>query len=317
MLDSGGFTELAMFGGWSVPPKTYVRAVRAYRDEIGLLQWAAPQDWMCEPDIIHGGGWKVGTHLSVADHQQRTVANFLELRHLAADLPIIPVLQGWEPHEYEACAELFLSAGVDLATEPVVGIGSVCRRGTAQQINAEIAIRRLQPFVGPMHGFGVSLEGLARYSDALGSSDSLAWSAWARRNRTHILDCDRPPQPPRPLLLVRQLPRLRPRLPAPRARRRRHPNPVRCRRPGVPMTTSARDLRYGRRGGGWRDDAAPRLIGRPCEVCGRPMLVGQKTRHYVCSPRLPCCGRPADLIGNDAAIARHIAAHRDMEAGLP
>ena len=41
-----------------------------------------------------------GTHLSVAEHQARTVANYLTLRDLAPELPIIPVVQGWTVADY-------------------------------------------------------------------------------------------------------------------------------------------------------------------------------------------------------------------------
>jgi hypothetical protein len=98
-LDSGGFTELQQFGAWTVTPAEYVARVRRYRDDIGHLAWAAPQDWMCEPIVINGGRIGpitfAGTHLSVAEHQRRTVANFVQLRDLAPDLPFIPVVQGW------------------------------------------------------------------------------------------------------------------------------------------------------------------------------------------------------------------------------
>ena len=192
VLDSGGFTELGMFGGWAESAAHYAAAVRLYSEQIGMMRWAAPQDWMCEPDMIHGGGWKVGTHLSVAEHQRRTVDNLVELRSIAPDLPFIPVLQGWHPHDYEVCVEMYAAAGVDLALEPVVGIGSVCRRSETLHRLAERAIRRVAPHVGPLHGFGVSLDGLAMYGDALGSSDSLAWSFWARQDQIHLFDCDRP-----------------------------------------------------------------------------------------------------------------------------
>jgi hypothetical protein len=100
-LDSGGFTELSRYGAWQrgPSPAQYAARVRRYRDEIGHLAWAAPQDWMCEPIVIHGGavgGQRfAGTGLSVAEHQARTVANYLELRSLAPELPFVPVLQGW------------------------------------------------------------------------------------------------------------------------------------------------------------------------------------------------------------------------------
>jgi hypothetical protein len=55
-------------------------------------------EWMCEQIVIDGGriGRQrlVGTHLSVAEHQAHTVTNYLQLRTLAPDLPIVPVLQG-------------------------------------------------------------------------------------------------------------------------------------------------------------------------------------------------------------------------------
>lgn len=105
-LDSGGFTELSTQGSWAhgPSPAEYVMRVRRYADEIGGLVFAAPQDWMCEPAILHGGQFAgtrfAGTGLTVGEHQRRTVENFLELRELAPDLPFIPVLQGWSTSDY-------------------------------------------------------------------------------------------------------------------------------------------------------------------------------------------------------------------------
>jgi hypothetical protein len=189
-LDSGAFTELRDFGRWTVTPAAYVAAVRRYRDEIGQLEWAAPQDWMCEPIVISGGvvnGQRfVGTHLSVPEHQRRTVANLLELRALAPDLPFVPVLQGWTLTDYHHCVELYARAGVDLRAERRVGLGSVCRRQATEeirQITASLAALGLN-----LHGFGVKTAGLARYAEHLVSADSMAWSSNAReegRRRGH------------------------------------------------------------------------------------------------------------------------------------
>ncbi|MBN1170875.1 MAG: hypothetical protein JXA67_01770, partial [Micromonosporaceae bacterium] len=78
--DSGGFTELQQYGTWTTTPAEYVTRLRRYREEIGNLIWAAPQDWMCEPFVITGGQAGAlrfaGTRLSVAEHQRRTVANY-------------------------------------------------------------------------------------------------------------------------------------------------------------------------------------------------------------------------------------------------
>ena len=183
--DSGGFTQLQKFGDWSdVKPAAYVARVRRYRDEIGKLVWAAPQDWMCEPAIINGGwyGGKyfVGTHLSVPEHQARTVANFVQLREMAPDLPFIPVLQGYTLAEYEHCISLYDRAGIDLTTEPVVGVGSVCRREATTEI-LEIVTALIAHGVTRLHGFGVKSAGLNLYGALLTSADSLAWSFDARR----------------------------------------------------------------------------------------------------------------------------------------
>jgi hypothetical protein len=199
VLDSGGFTELRLYGRWTSTAEQYAADVRRYAAEIGQLEWCAPQDWMCEPFMLAGGNGCVGTGFTVAAHIERTVANFVELRDLLGPL-VIPVVQGWRVDEYERCVEMFDAAGVDLRAEPVVGIGSVCRRGVTEQANAEIVVRRMARMIGEhrLHGFGVSIDGLTRYGDALGSSDSLAWS-YNRRKAcrasgadSHAAECTRP-----------------------------------------------------------------------------------------------------------------------------
>jgi hypothetical protein len=172
-LDSGGFTELDTAGRWTVTEAEYVDAVSRYAAEVGKMEWAAPQDWMCEPHIL------ARTGLSVEEHQARTVANFCRLRQAAPDLPWVPVLQGWAVADYVACVGRYEAAGVDLAAEPLVGVGSVCRRQGTREANAivgEMAARGLR-----LHGFGVKVDGLARYGTDLASADSMAWSYAGRR----------------------------------------------------------------------------------------------------------------------------------------
>lgn len=192
--DSGGFTQLQKYGAWTISPREYVARLYRYRDEIGHLLWAAPQDWMCEPIVIAGGyagGQRfAGTGLSVAEHQRRTVANFAQLRELAPDLPIIPVVQGWNREDYLRCVELYQRMiGLDLTRVPLVGLGSVCRRqGTTEagriiQALHTTGVRRL-------HGFGFKILGLMAHGHLLTSADSLAWSIDARR-RPPLPGCTR------------------------------------------------------------------------------------------------------------------------------
>ncbi len=175
VLDSGVFSELSDHGRWTLPPETYVAVVRRYREHIGCLAWAAPQDWMCEPAMV------AKTGLSVREHQRRTVENVVRLRQLAPDLPIIPVVQGWRLGDYLRCVNDYAAVGIDLTAEPLVGIGSICRR----QATAEIAeiVEALWARGIRLHGFGVKADGLRRYGHYLASADSMAWSFRGRYSR--------------------------------------------------------------------------------------------------------------------------------------
>ena len=179
-LDSGGFSELARHGRWTITPGDYVTAVRRYREEIGGLDWAAPMDWMCEPAMLGGGAGAVGTGLTVAEHQHRTVENFLELRSLAPELPIVPVIQGWTVTSYLRCVEMYQEAGVDLAAQPRVGVGSVCRRPTIVSAAMVFGVLHDECGLRNLHGFGLKCSGLAIVGDYLSSADSMAWSFAAR-----------------------------------------------------------------------------------------------------------------------------------------
>jgi hypothetical protein len=168
-LDSGAFTELHMHGEWTLSPRQYAAEVRRYRT-FGGMDWAAPQDWMCEPFMLQRTG------LSVAEHQERTVRNLLELRTIDSALPIIPVLQGYSRDDYLRCADMYTAAGVDLESEPLVGLGSVCRRQATDEI-----LEIIESFPSlRLHGFGVKTLGLRKYGHLLTSSDSMAWSFQSR-----------------------------------------------------------------------------------------------------------------------------------------
>jgi hypothetical protein len=167
-LDSGGFSELSMFGTWKITPQKYVREVRRFSSEIGNLRWAAVQDWMCEPFVLSKTG------LSVTEHQKRTIDSYKELCDLVPEIPWLPVLQGYELPDYLRHLDMYESEGIDLVKAPLVGMGSMCWRQHTSE--AELILRILAGAGLKLHMFGFKIKGLARVSDALESSDSMAWS---------------------------------------------------------------------------------------------------------------------------------------------
>lgn len=172
-LDSGGFSELTMFGRWTVSPRAYVAEVRRWSEQIGGLDWAAIQDWMCEPVVL------AKTGKDVLEHQERTINSYDTLVTLDRKLPWTPVIQGWVMSDYLRHIEMYAARGVDLRQFPVVGIGSVCRRQSTDEIAT--IIRRISGMGIKLHGFGVKRGGLQKTPGLLKSADSLAWSFGARR----------------------------------------------------------------------------------------------------------------------------------------
>lgn len=204
-MDSGGFTELKDHGRWRITPDEFVADVRRITAGVGRRpDFVAPQDWMCEPWVIFGRnrhlppgspgrfeGTKAARGLTedepeqdldaaVRFHQERTVENLLELRRLAPEIPWMPVLQGWELRHYLDCADMYAAAGIDLAAEPIVGLGSVCRRQATPEIDQIVATFHRRGL--RLHGFGVKTQGLGDYGPELASADSMAWSYDARRS---------------------------------------------------------------------------------------------------------------------------------------
>ncbi|MEU8272661.1 hypothetical protein AB0B89_36635, partial [Sphaerisporangium sp. NPDC049002] len=207
-LDSGGFSQIRQNGKWTFTPEEYVRRVRWYASEIGMPDFIAPMDWMCEPWVIagrnqhlprknplycHGTRAARGAPLegpdepfddAVGKHLQWTVENYILLYKLFMEVDpeladrLIPVIQGWSKRQYRRCYQMYLDAGIDLKAQRIVGLGSVCRRQATDEI-ADIVYMFFDLGLS-LHGFGVKTDGLALYGEELISADSLAWSQGAR-----------------------------------------------------------------------------------------------------------------------------------------
>lgn len=171
-LDSGGFTELSMYGKWTINPLEYATAVERYSEEIGGLKWAAQQDWMCEPAI------REKTGRATEYHQQKTIENLHLLRLYQPKINWMPVLQGWKRDDYYRHIEMWVASGIEPKLEPIMGLGSVCRRQHTKEI--EDLILDLSMYGIKLHSFGMKASGLYYTSVVLASTDSMAWSFTAR-----------------------------------------------------------------------------------------------------------------------------------------
>lgn len=182
--DSGGFTELSLHGKWTISPAQYVEELNKFNEKISNMDWAAPQDYMCEPNMLEKTG------LTVQHHQRLTCENFLELQSLQPDVRIIPVLQGWDIDEYWNHIDMYMEYGIDLRNYETVGMGTFCRRSNMNELLPLVI--GLEKYGIKMHGFGLNLRGVQMFGSYMQSSDSTAWNKSAILNgRKGIYLCGR------------------------------------------------------------------------------------------------------------------------------
>jgi hypothetical protein len=176
ILDSGGFNQITIHGEYRVRPIDYIRAVERFADEIGMLCWAAQQDWMVERPALASSG------RSVECHQRLTIENYCVLR--SRSKLFIPSLQGDSRDAYLRHVDQFARYGIRLDELPLVSVGSVCRMQSTPEIGR--VLTALASLGLKMHGFGVKTLGLRRFGHLLVSADSMAWSTNARKNADDI-----------------------------------------------------------------------------------------------------------------------------------
>ena len=169
-VDCGGFSSSLIAGGYRTSDAEYLQFVQKINADLFALR-----DYPCEPQILKK--W----HRTVKDHIEMTVNHHIKLLDLCADIEAEPVavVQGWKVEDYLECIDRFREQG--LITD-FVAIGSICRRGSQNQVRKIVsAIKGELPNV-KLHGFGISLNAL-RYKDvwdALYSADSGAWDFLSR-----------------------------------------------------------------------------------------------------------------------------------------
>ena len=107
------------------------------------------------------------------------------IRALVRNVPIIPVLQGFEPADY---VRHLADYGERIEAGQWVGVGSVCKRNADPAAARAVleAIRGERPDLR-LHGFGLKVTALEcpKIRELLYSADSMAWSfaaRWERQN---------------------------------------------------------------------------------------------------------------------------------------
>jgi hypothetical protein len=152
--------------------------------EVGKLQWASIQDWICSPVVL------ARTSFTVSTHQGRTIDSFFTLKKLAPEIAWLPVLQGWTVESYLAHLRMYRSLGLCLQKEPIVGVGSLASRQYSDELPKILVALHDQGL--RLHAFGLSLAGLKSVSHLVSSADSMVWSFTARRRRLKHGTCRAP-----------------------------------------------------------------------------------------------------------------------------
>lgn len=179
ILDSGAFSTILRHGGYPDPAEAYASQIARWA-QCGRLEAAVTQDYMCEPAMLERTG------LTIADHQRLTIERYDRLVAAAPGVYIMPVLQGYQPADYQAH---LVQYGGRLKPQAWVGVGSVCKRNGSYAAVRDVleAVHEARADLR-LHGFGIKTTSLAfaAVRDHLYSADSMAWS-WAaryeRRNR--------------------------------------------------------------------------------------------------------------------------------------
>jgi hypothetical protein len=164
ILDSGGFTEIFRFGGYTFSSAEYYNYVVDHPYLFGF----ATMDYPCELVVLQKTGMTIKQHIIL------TVESNLELMNLEK---VIPVIQGYTVDDYLYCCDLMNDYGCQ---KKLMAIGTMCKRTkVADVIEILSAIRGEFPG-SEFHAFGLKKNFLPKVKDMIYSSDSIAWFYFQR-----------------------------------------------------------------------------------------------------------------------------------------
>lgn len=167
-LDSGAFGSAFWDGGYTYSCANYLNLVEHVQPD-----WWATMDYPCEPHIRYGG-YPSGV-MPIEAKLRLTVENTAYLAESGIG-GFVPVIQGWEIADYLHCVDLLERANL---LRPVMGVGSICRRGSQANVVAILrALRARLPDVR-FHAFGAKLATCTYANgEALNYLHSLDTAAW-------------------------------------------------------------------------------------------------------------------------------------------
>jgi hypothetical protein len=179
--DCGGFYFAAKGKDFPFSYDEYTTWLKTFGPQ---LSWAACWDYPCEPEIAPNDA-------VVLQRQKRAVTHATALLGYAAPWSWVPVLQGRTTEQYVTHARMYRDAG---AVRPYMGIGSLCRRTSINDISSIIdAVTKELPTT-VFHLFGVKTQ-IFRKTDALPSSvasaDTGAWNSMFFSGRERWRDAHR------------------------------------------------------------------------------------------------------------------------------
>ena len=171
MLDSGGFSLLNRFGDYPFSIDTFVQWVHEMNKENdNKVNSVATPDYPCEEEINRKCKYKTNY-----ERIYRTVQNAEECMDLYPEINWMPVIQGYEPSEYELCLNLYRDAGIK---PEKFAIGSMCRRLNVKKIEYHIKNLIENGLKEKIHIFGLCKTGMkSKYLfDNVDSCDSIGYT---------------------------------------------------------------------------------------------------------------------------------------------
>jgi len=136
--------------------------------------WFASRDYPCEPELLKRRHSSTFSNQLMTLNQQVDIETHIENEYPELFKHFVAVLQGWALDDYIFMADYLNDHG--LLTD-LVGVGSVCRRHSENEIKKIILGIKTQFPIVKLHGFGVKFTVLENKEtwDALHSADSVAY----------------------------------------------------------------------------------------------------------------------------------------------